>query len=440
MNAIPPMVPAPAAASIPVMTDAAFALTLGLLLLAPMAIAGVALINTGLGRSRSAAQAMLGNLALIAVAVIVFAFIGASFAGSLGSAEIAVHLAGKPWSVLGLGSFLLHGLNDAAPQSQLAVLFEFLSVAMVVLLPWGSGADRWRLPAGCASAAITAAIVFPLAAHWIWAGGWLGTLGTNFGVGAGFLDAGGAATVHLLGGLSALAVVWIAGPRRGKFPKEGLSTAMPGHNATYVLFGCLLALVGWLAWNAAGAILWVHAPLAALPGTAINTLLSASGALAATYSVTRFRFGKPDASLCANGWLAGLVASSACAAFASPVESLFVGGVAGVFTPLLVEVLELALSIDDPTGAITVHGAAGLWGLIAAGFFAPQPGQLLAQLIGVAALLGFVFPLIYLLFALLNRFVPFRVDPDGERMGMDLHEIGGGAYPEFVIHRDESYR
>ena len=208
-------------------------------------------------------------------------------------------------------------------------------------------------------------IVFPLAAHWIWDGGWLAALGANFSLGAGFLDAGGAATVHVLGGLSALAVVWIAGPRRGKFPKEGLSTAMPGHNATYVLFGCLLALVGWLAWNAAGAILWLHAPLAALPGTAINTLLSASGALAATFSVTRFRFGKPDASLCANGWLAGLVASSACAAVATPVDSLFVGGVAGIFTPLLVELLELALSIDDPSGAITVHGAAGLWGLIA---------------------------------------------------------------------------
>ncbi len=426
--------------SAPAMSDAVFAMTLAFMLLAPMAIAGVALINTGLGRSRSAAQAMLGNLALIAVAAIVFAFIGASLAGTLGSAEIVVHAAGKTWSVLGLGSFLLRGLGAATPQAQLAVLFQFLAVAMVVLLPWGSGADRWRLAAGCASAAVLAAIVFPLAAHWIWAGGWLAALGANFAVGAGFLDAGGAATVHVIGGLSALAVIWIAGPRRGKFPKEGLSTAMPGHNATYVLFGCLLALVGWVAWNLAGAVIWVHAPLAALPGTAINTLLSASGALAATFSVTRFRFGKPDASLCANGWLAGLVASSACAAFASPVGSLFVGGVAGVFTPLLVEVLELALSIDDPTGAITVHGAAGLWGLVAAGFFAPQPGQLLAQLIGVAALLGFFFPLIYLLFALLNRFVPFRVDPDGERMGMDLHEIGGGAYPEFVIHRDESYR
>jgi Amt family ammonium transporter len=422
------------------MSDAVFALTLALMLVAPMAIAGVALVNTGLGRSRSAAQAMLGNLALIAVAAIAFAFIGASFTGSLGLKEVVLHAAGKPWSVLGLGPFLLRGLGGAAPQAQLAVLFEFLAVAMLVLLPWGSGADRWRLAAGCASAAVLAAIVFPLAAHWIWAGGWLAALGANFSVGAGFLDVGGAATVHVIGGMSALAVIWIAGPRRGKFPKEGLSTAMPGHNAIYVLFGCLLALVGWVAWNLAGAVIWIHAPLSSLPGTAINTLLSASGALAATFSVTRFRFGKPDASLCANGWLAGLVASSACAAFASPVGSLFVGGVAGIFTPLLVEVLELALSIDDPTGAITVHGAAGLWGLIAAGFFAPQAGQLLAQLIGIAALLGFFFPLIYFLFALLNRFVPFRVDPDGERMGMDLHEIGGGAYPEFVIHRDESYR
>ena len=123
------------------------------------------------------------------------------------------------------------------------------------------------------------------------------------------------------------------------------------------------------------------------------------GALAATFSVTRFRFGKPDASLCANGWLAGLVASSACAAIVSPAASLFIGGVAGIFTPLLVEVLELAVSIDDPSGAITVHGAAGLWGLLAAGIFAPQPGQLLAQLVGIAALLGVVLPLVYLLFA-----------------------------------------
>jgi Amt family ammonium transporter len=134
------------------------------------------------------------------------------------------------------------------------------------------------------------------------------------------------------------------------------------------------------------------------------------------------------------------VTSSACAAVTTPLESIFAGAVAGIFTPLLVELLELALSIDDPSGAVAVHGAAGLWGLIAAGFFAPQAGQLMAQFVGIAALLGLVLPLVYLLFSLLDRVVAFRVDPDGERIGMDLHELGGGAYPEFVIHRDESYR
>ncbi|MFP5206225.1 MAG: ammonium transporter, partial [Acidobacteriota bacterium] len=139
-------------------------------------------------------------------------------------------------------------------------------------------------------------------------------------------------------------------------------------------------------------------------------------------------------------WLAGLVASSACAAVVTPGAAFFIGLVAGMATPLLVELLELAVSIDDPSGAIAVHGAAALWGLFAAGLFAPGKDQVLAQAVGIAALLGIVFPLLYVLFTLLNRAVPFRVDADGERIGMDLHELGGGAYPEFVIHRDESYR
>ena len=436
MNPTAPTIPLPAAT----MDETVFAITLVLLLLAPLAIAGLALVNTGLGRSRSAAQALLGNLALWAVTAIAFAVAGASFAGTLGTAEVAFHAAGKTWGVLGLGPFLLRGIGAATPQAQLALLFEFMAVAMVAIVPWGSGADRWRLPGGCASAAVLAGFVFPLAAHWIWGGGFLAALGANFGLGAGFLDGGGAATVHVLGGIAALALAWIAGPRRGKFPREGLSTAIPGHNAVYVLFGCLLALVGWLAWNAAGAVIWLHTPLATLPVTAINTLLSAAAALVATYSVTRIRFGKPDASLCANGWLAGLVTSTACAALATPLEAIFAGAVAGIFTPLLVEVLELALSIDDPSGAIAVHGASGLWGLVAAGFFAPLAGQLTAQLAGIAALLGLLLPLVYLLYALLNRVVVFRVDPDGERIGLDVHELGGSAYPEFVIHRDESYR
>lgn len=420
--------------------ETSFALLLVLLSMAPLALAGVALVNTGLGRSRSAAQSLLGSLVMMAVAVIAFGAVGAAFAAGPAGADHALHAGGRAWDVLGAGSLVLGGFGTATDHTQLGVLFEFFGVAMVALIPWGSGADRWRLAAGAASAAILSAVIYPVIAHWVWGGGWLAQLGTQFSLGAGFLDGSGAAVIHVTGGLSALAVVWITGSRKGKFPKEGLSTAMPGHNAVYILFGCLLALVGWLAWNMAGALLWLNVPPVKLTMIAIGTLLSACGALVATFAVTRIRFGKPDASLCANGWLAGLVASCAGAGLLSPRELLCVGLVAGIATPLMVEALELAFSIDDPSGAITVHGTAGIWGLIAVGLFSSQPGQVIAQLLGIAALVGLALPVVYLLFWLLNRVVRFRVDPDGERLGMDLHELGGGAYPEFVVHRDDSYR
>jgi len=419
--------------------ESSFALTLGLLMLAPLAIAGIALVNTGLGRSRSAMQSLLGSLVVISTAVIAFAIVGSAIASGTGGDHV-FHLAGKMWNWAGAGPLFLNGLGAASARMQLAVLFELLSVALVVLIPWGSGADRVRLPAGAAVAAIMGAVAFPLVAHWTWGGGWLAQLDANFSTGAGFLDGGGAAAIHALGGVSGLAIVWIAGPRKGKFPREGLSTAMPGHNVVYVLLGCLIALVGWLAWNMAGSLLWLNAAPGQLVNTAVNTLLSAAAALVATFAVTRIRFGKPDASLCANGWLSGLVTSSACAGLVTPMDALFTGLVAGAMTPLLVELFELALSIDDPSGAIGVHGAAGLWGLVAAGIFAPRDGQFAAQLMGVSALLGLMLPLMYFAFWIVNHIFPFRVDSDGERLGMDLHELGGNAYPEFVVHRDESYR
>ncbi|WP_109488214.1 ammonium transporter [Occallatibacter savannae] len=418
--------------------ETSFALTLVLLLLAPMAIAGLALVNVGLGRSRSAMQSALGTLVVISTAVIAFVLAGWAIASG-GDKDLVLHAAGKAWDWAGAGRLFGAGLASAPARDQLMLLFEVLSVAMVAMIPWGSGADRLRLPAGAGIAAVLGAAVFPLAAHWAWSG-WLAQLGTNFSMAGGFADGGGAGPIHMLGGLAALAVIWIAGPRKGKFPREGLSTAMPGHNVVYVLFGSLVALVGWLAWNMAGALLWLNAAPSKLVVVAINTVLAATAALVATFSVTRVRFGKPDASLCANGWLAGLVTSSACAGVVPPLAALFVGLVAGIVTPLMVESFELVLSIDDPSGAVSVHGAAGLWGLIAAGVFAPAAGQAAAQLVGVSTLLGLMLPVVYGLFWLLDWVIAFRVDADGERLGMDLHELGGNAYPEFVVHRDESYR
>jgi len=407
------------------LTDAAFALALVLLVLMPLGIAGVALVNTGLGRARSAAQSLLGSMIVVAVAVLAYASVGTLWPAT---DPRALH-----------GAFL-SGFAAANPSTQLAVLFQLLAVGLAAMIAWGAGADRLRLVAGIAISTILGAVVFPLLANSIWNSGWLASLNTHYGMGANVVDVGGAASVQMLGGLSALVIIWLTGARKGKFPTQGVATALPGHHAVFVLFGCLLALVGWLGTNCAGSLIWLGFAPQQLPIVALNTILMAMTATLATFTMTRLRFGKPDASLCANGWLSGLVASTAGAGLLSPVEAVFTGMVAGIATPLLVELLELVLSLDDSTGAIPVHGLGGLWGLLAVGIFHPQPGQMMAQLMCIATLVGLVLPLLYLLLMGLNRLLPFRVDADGERLGMDLHELGGGAYPEFVLHRDDSYR
>jgi Amt family ammonium transporter len=198
----------------------------------------------------------------------------------------------------------------------------------------------------------------------------------------------------------------------------------------------MVAGVGWTGLNVAGAVLFGGAPLARAPLVALGTILSgAAGALAAA-SMTRVRFGKSDASLSANGFLAGLVASSAGCALVSPAGALATGLVAGVLALYCIELLELRLKIDDPAGAVSVHGAAGLWGLIVAGAFAGG-NHLTAQLVAIATLLGALFPLLYGIQRALHAFVPFRVPREAERQGMDLSELGAGAYPEFMLHRDD---
>jgi ammonium transporter, Amt family len=304
------------------------------------------------------------------------------------------------------------------------------------LIPLSAGADRWRLSASCLSTALLAGWTYPLFAHWVWGGGWLVQLGSGYGMGRGFLDAGGAGTIQVVGGLTALSIVWIIGPRRGKYAAEGIAPAIPGHNIVYVLFGALLIVPGWIALNAAGAILFAGAAAAQTPLIAINTVLSAAAACLAALVITRLRFSKPDASLSANGWVSGLVASSAVCAFVSPLAAIAVGLIAGGLVTASVELLELRMEVDDPGGAISVHAVAGIWGLLAVGLFG-QRGQFLAQLVGVATLLGVVLPLTFSLNWLLDRVRPQRTQREGERLGMDLHELGAGAYPEFMIHNDE---
>jgi Amt family ammonium transporter len=369
-----------------------------LILVVPLAAAGLALMNTGLGRSRSAAHTMLASLCMFAVAVL--AYLVASYALQRN-----------------------HGFPDS-----LGILLSMLSAGIGAMIPLGTGSDRWRLSACCFSAALFGGLVFPLFSHWVWNAGWLAQ--------AGFQDTGGASTIHVSGGMAALSIGWLLGPRRGKYV-DGLPAALPGHDVVLVILGCLLALVGWLGLNCAGAILYHQAASGALVLVAMNTLLAACSAALAAAVVTRTRYNRPDASLCANGWTGGLVAASAVAGFANPLAAALIGLIAGALVALSVEMLDLRLGLDDPGGAISVHGVAGIWGLLAVSFFAH--GSWIAQLAGIATLLGFVFPVVHCANWALGRFHHLRVAAEGERTGMDLHELGAGAYPDFVTHHDDLF-
>jgi len=432
----------------PALSDIAAVLCLLSILVVPLAIAGLSLINTGLGRSRSASHLMLCSLCILSVAALLYFACGFAWQGYPGGPAYQFFLAGRGWNWIGSGSFFLRRMDlDGSPAS-LACLFGMLSVGLAGLIPLGAGADRWRLRAACASTALLAGWTYPLFAHWVWGGGWLAQMGELQGLGRGFVDAGGSGTIQVVGGLTALSMAWILGPRRGKYTAQGMPSAIPGHNSVFVALGCLLALIGWIGLNSAGSLLFNGVGPGGAVRVAINTILSASAAGLMAAAITRVRFGKPDASLTANGWIGGLAASSAACAFVVPAEAVVIGGIAGALVTFSVEWFELRLTVDDPAGAISVHGVAGLWGLLSVGLFADfppvgdaasaaNPGQLLAQLVGIATLIGFVLPLTYALNWLLNRFYPQRVPLEGERQGMDLYELGAGAYPDFMMHSDE---
>lgn len=395
-----------------------YVVCLGFILLVPFAIAGLSLINVGLGRSRSAAHFMTSSLCVAATAMLIYFAFGAAIKEGLYS--IPSWAITEPKAPLISSGFFLHGLDWRTPAS-LTVLLMIFSVALCSVIPLGSATDRLRLGAACLTTVFLAGWLFPI----------------FFRTGFVSLDAGGSGFINVTGGLTALSITWLLGPRHGKYSQNGMPAAIPGHNAVFVLFGCMLAWVGWLGLNAAGAMLYAGARPEQSVLVVLNTTFSAAAAALTAAAVTRIRYHRPDASLIANGWMAGLVASSAGCATFKPAIAVLVGLVAGALVVFSVEFFELSMKVDDPCGSISVHAVCGLWGLLAVGIFAGIPGQFIAQLVGIATLLGFIFPMTYGLNWLLNRLIPYRISPDGERQGLDLHELGADAYPEFVVHSDE---
>jgi len=428
--------------------------------------AGFALVETGLCRAKNANHTMMMNFMVYGFGL--FAFWVCGFAIQMGggapystlggayslNSEKVITLLGKPWGLFGTHGFFLSG---ATYDVGVMVLFLFQMVFMdtALTIVTGSCAERWKYACFAVSSVFMGAITYPLFANWAWGGGWLSQLGNNFGLGHGYCDFAGSGVVHAVGGLSAMALSMIIGPRIGKYNRDGKPNAIPGHDMVIVLTGCFILAFGWFGFNP-GSTLAASGNGALRIGTiAVDTMLAGCTGSFGAILYMWLRYGKPDASMSGNGLLAGLVAITAPSGFVSTVGAAIIGFIAGVLVCVSVEFVDRVLKVDDPVGAISVHGTNGLWGVISVGLFADgtsnyggswngvsgsvrglfygDASQLVAQLIGVGTLIGFIFTLSYVAGWIMDIIIGQRVKAEDELEGLDLPEMGALGYPEFVL-------
>jgi Amt family ammonium transporter len=334
-------------------------------------------------------------------------------------------------------------------------LFQMVFMDTALTIVTGSAAERWKFAAFLVSSFLLGAFIYPLFANWAWGGGWLANLGTNFGLGKGYCDFAGSGVVHSVGGLMALALALIVGPRLGKYTRTGKSNALIGHDIVIVLTGCFILAFGWFGFNPGSTLGASGSGNLRISSVAVNTMLAGmAGGFSAMFYMW-LRYGKPDASMSGNGLLAGLVAITAPCGFVNPVSSVIIGLIAGVLVCLSVEFVDKVMKVDDPVGAISVHGANGLWGVISVGLFADgksnyggswngvtgsvtglfygDASQLVAQLMGVATLVGLVFVFGFVVNLAIDGVIGQRVSAKAELEGLDVPEMGQVGYPEFEL-------
>jgi Amt family ammonium transporter len=428
--------------------------------------AGFAAVETGLCRAKNANHTMMMNFmvygfGMFAYWVMGFALqqggcAGVSNLGGLNAldSEFKLSLFGKEWGLFGTKGFFLSGSTyDVGVMVMFLFQMVFMDTAATIVT--GAAAERWKFAAFAISSMLLAGITYPLYANWTWGGGWLSQLGANFKLGHGYCDFAGSGVVHAVGGLSALAVSMIIGPRIGKYNRDGSPNAMPGHDITMVLIGCFILAFGWFGFNPGSTLGASGAGNLRIGSIAVNTMIAgATGSFGAIlYMWTRF--GKPDASMSGNGLLAGLVAITAPSGFVNTVGAAIIGFTAGFLVCLSVEFVERVLKVDDPVGAISVHGTCGLFGVISVGLFADgtsnyggswngvdgsvtglfygDASQLVAQLIAACTLVGLIFTLSYVFNVIVEAIVGQRVSADAELEGLDLPEMGALGYPEFQL-------
>ena len=424
--------------------------------------AGFALVETGFTRAKHAAHVVSTNFAIFALGFVAFflvgfplAFGGFSFAG-IGLTEPV----GEPLIGSGNWVFLYQGgwaMSTGTITPALLGLFLYMAAFMdtVATIPTGSMAERWKWSSFTIWGLFCGAIYYPLFAAWTWGGGWLSKTWDTMILGAGYVDFAGSGVVHSVGGVAALAGAIVLGPRIGKFGADGKPKALPGHHIPMAMLGTFILLFGWFGFNAASTFAATDVQFATV---ATNTAIAgAFGALTAMFYITK-RTGKPDPGMMINGMLAGLVAVTAPCAFIAPWAAAVIGIIAAVLAIEAVFIVERKFKIDDPVGAIAVHMVNGIFGTLAVGIFANGSygagwngsssegiegiikgdwGQLGAQALGVAVILGVIFPIAYGFFSIQNKFTKggIRSAEEDEINGLDIPEMGVVAYPEFGSSR-----
>lgn len=423
---------------------------------------GFAMVETGFCRGKNAAHTITMNFMVFLVGAIGYFLVGFALqmggsggAAGLGSGGAALDsMLSIPGlgGVLGYKGFMLSGTYDAG----IYALFFFQMVFMdtTVTIPTGAMAERIKYSASVITSFFIAMVLYPLFANWVWGCGWLSTLGANFGLGHGVVDFAGSAVVHSMGGMIALSGAIVIGPRIGKFKKDGTARAFPGHNIPMAIIGTIILFFCWFAFNAGSTLNSTDFRLSVV---ATNTMIAgAIGGLVAMFYMW-VKFGKPDPSMTANGTLAGLVAITAPCAFVDASASFIIGLIAGLLVCVSVSFVENKLKLDDPVGAISVHGVNGFWGIIALGLFADgkygdglngvasgvrglfygDATQLYAQLIAIAVLIVWGFGVSYIFFKVLDKVWGIRVAPEIELEGLDVPEMGVLAYPDNQLVQSE---
>lgn len=419
--------------------------------------AGFAMVEAGLTRAKNVAHTMAMNFMIYPLGMLGFYICGFAFMfGGLGSIvtlggygglnhEVAITLFGKTFGLFGAKGFFLTGTGYDVAIFAL-FLFQMVFMDTTATIPTGACAERWKYSAFFIYGWFVGTVIYPIFGNWVWGGGWLAMLGQNFHLGHGHVDFAGSSVVHMTGGVIALVFAWLLGPRHGKYNKDGSPNPIPGHNIPMAVIGTFILAFGWFGFNPGSTLAGTDLRIAMV---AVNTMLaSATGALAATLWMWMVRSKKPDPSMMCNGMLAGLVAITAPCAFVNSVFACVIGLISGVLVVEAAFFVERTLKIDDPVGAIAVHGVNGAWGCLALGLFADgtygdgwngvagtvkglfygDASQFVAQCVGVLSNFVYVGLISLVIYKLIDVVVGHRPDKAIEVEGLDIPEMGLQGY------------